>query len=82
MKTLTAVLLSIAAAWSQQPRPPRVVSSISQIAAGGGWNTTLTLLNPVALSTSVTVSFLGSTGTPLNMVVIVSQAGRSQRLLP
>jgi len=72
---ISLVLGSASAAWAQQPAPTH--SSISQIASGGGWKTTLTLLNLSSTASSVTVAFQGDEGLPLALRLVVTQEGAS-----
>ncbi|MEO8593209.1 MAG: hypothetical protein ABI759_07805 [Candidatus Solibacter sp.] len=73
---LTAIgLVAVSAAPAQQPVP--VHSSISQIASGGAWKTTLTLLNLSSTSSSVTVTFQGDNGLPLTLPLRITQSGSS-----
>ena len=64
------------AVWAQQREP--IHSPISQIASGGGWKTTLTLLNLSSGASSVTVTFQGDDGLPLAMPMVITQEGASQ----
>jgi hypothetical protein len=71
------ILLSAGIAWSQVPPPP-VPAAFSQIASGGGWKTTLTLLNLVDTQNAVTVVFLGNDGLPLSLPQVITQGAMSQ----
>jgi hypothetical protein len=73
---ISLVFGSGSAAWAQQPTP--IHSSISQIASGGGWKTTLTLLNLSSTANSVTVAFQGDDGMPLVLPLVITQEGASQ----
>jgi len=55
-----------------------VHSSISQIASGGGWKTTLTLLNLLSTASSVTVTFQDDNGQPLVLPLVTTVGGVSQ----
>ncbi len=58
--------------------PTVVSSSASQIASGGGWKTTLTLVNLSSTPNSVRVAFRGDDGGPLTLPVVVTQQGTPQ----
>lgn len=73
------VLGSASSVCAQQPEPRH--SSISQIAVGGGWKTTLTLLNLSSSASSVTITFQGDDGLPLQLPVVVEPEGASPPLL-
>ncbi|MCU1237596.1 MAG: hypothetical protein JWP63_5563 [Candidatus Solibacter sp.] len=70
------VIASATSALAQQVTPGH--SSISQIASGGGWKTTLTLLNLSSSASSVTVTFQNDDGMPLVLPLIITQEGTSQ----
>ncbi len=70
---------SAPAAWAQQPEPGH--SSISQIAVGGGWKTTLTLLNLSSTATSVTITFQSDDGLPLPFPLVVKGEEASPPLI-
>lgn len=53
-------------------------SSVSQIASGGGWKTTLTIVNLSAGPNSLNVSFHGDDGSPLILPLVVTQQGSAQ----
>ena len=58
---------------------PTVISSTaSQIASGGGWKTTLTLVNLSSTQNSVRVALRGDDGRPLTLPLIVTQQGIPQ----
>jgi len=65
----------VSATWAQQPTPSH--SSISQIASGGGWKSTLTLLNLSSTSSAVTVTFQGDNGLPLALPLVITQGASS-----
>src|SRR5262249_23692608 len=48
---------------------------LSQVASGGGWKTTITLINTSTSPVSVRVSFYADDGTPLNVPYTGSQQG-------
>jgi len=48
---------------------------VAQLAAGGGWNTGLSLVNAGTAGARVQVQFRGQTGEPLALPVTVTQAG-------
>lgn len=48
---------------------------VAQLAAGGGWNTGLSLINPGAAGAQVTVRFVGQTGEPMALPVTVTVGG-------
>jgi hypothetical protein len=51
---------------------------LSHIAAGGGWNTTITLLNTSSAAVPVTVALHGDDGSALTLPVKTTQQGTSQ----
>ena len=53
---------------------------LSHIAAGGGWNTTITLVNTLTTATSVTVAFHSDDGSALSLPVTTIQQGISQKI--
>jgi hypothetical protein len=58
---------------------PTVLSSFaSQIASGGGWKTTLTLVNFASAQNSVRVAFRGGDGRPLTLPLGIIQRGTPQ----
>jgi hypothetical protein len=59
--------------------PTIISSSASQIASGGGWKTTLTLVNLSSTQNSVRVALRGDDGRPLTLPLIVTQQGISQQ---
>jgi hypothetical protein len=58
--------------------PTIVSTAASQIASGGVWKTTLTLMNISATQHSVKVQFRGDDGSPLTLPLLVTQRGASQ----
>jgi hypothetical protein len=58
--------------------PTVISSSVSQIASGGGWKTTLTLVNLLATQNSVRVAFRGDDGRSLSLPLVVTQLGTQQ----
>jgi len=60
-------------AWPRAVQQSRGV--FSHIAAGGGWATTITLINTSASAVPVTVAFHGDDGSPLNLLVTTTQQG-------
>lgn len=48
---------------------------VSQLAAGGGWNTALSLINPGLAGAQVRVRFTGQMGEPLPLPVTVTKGG-------
>ncbi len=58
--------------------PTVIFGSANQIASGGGWKTTLTLLNLSSTQNSVRVVFRGDDGSPLTLPLMVTQQGVSQ----
>jgi hypothetical protein len=58
--------------------PTMVSSSASQIASGGGWKTTLTLVNLLLTQNSIRVAFRGDDGRPLTLPLVVTQQANSQ----
>jgi hypothetical protein len=58
--------------------PATVSSSASQIASGGGWKTTLTIVNVSSTQNSVRVAFRGDDGSPLTLPLVVTQQGNPQ----
>jgi hypothetical protein len=53
-------------------------NSASQIASGGGWRTTATLVNLSSTQNSVRVAFRGDDGHPLTLPLVVTQQGNPQ----
>jgi hypothetical protein len=53
-------------------------SSISQIASGAGWKTTMTIVNLSPGPNSISVNFRGDAGSPLILPVVVTQQGSTQ----
>lgn len=64
------------------PAWPRAVAqtraAFSHIAAGGGWTTTITLLNTAAAPVPVTVAFHGDDGSALSLPATITQQGVTQ----
>jgi hypothetical protein len=58
--------------------PTMISSSASQFASGGGWKTTLTLVNLSPTQNSVRLGFRGADGRPLTLPVVITQQGASQ----
>ena len=58
--------------------PTMISSSASQIASGGGWKTTLTLVNLSSTQNSLRVTFQGDDGRPLTLPLVVTQQGNPQ----
>lgn len=56
--------------------PPRA-GIISQVASGGGWKTTISLLNVGATTAPVKVQFMAEDGTLLDLPMTITQAGAS-----
>jgi len=54
---------------------------ISQVVAGGGWITTIWLVNRTAAPVQATVNFYADNGAALNLPLTVTQAGASQEQL-
>ena len=54
------------------------VGVLSQIAMGGGWTSSLYLINNSHSALPVTVNFYGDDGTPLNLTATLVQGGSSQ----
>lgn len=50
---------------------------IAQLASGGGWKTSIVLLNPTSSPAQVRVNLMAEDGTPLVLPLTVSQAGSS-----
>ncbi len=50
---------------------------IAQIASGGGWRTTITLINTSVSAAQVRVNLYGNDGTPLQLPITVTQGGSS-----
>ncbi|MGJ5816095.1 beta strand repeat-containing protein [Paludibaculum fermentans] len=50
---------------------------IAQLASGGGWKTSIILLNPTSSPAQVRVNLMAEDGTPLVLPLTVSQAGSS-----
>jgi hypothetical protein len=53
------------------PSPPRV-GSFAQIASGGGWKTTITLVNSSTVAVTARVNFYADGGGPLSLPLVVS----------
>ena len=58
--------------------PTIISSSASQIASGGGWKTSLTLINLSSAQNPVRVVFRGDDGRPLIQPLVVTQQGNPQ----
>lgn len=58
--------------------PTVVSSSVSQIASGGGWKTTMTLVNLTSTQNSVRVAFRGDDGGPMTLPLVLTQQGTPQ----
>ncbi|MCX6630979.1 MAG: hypothetical protein NTW28_25485 [Candidatus Solibacter sp.] len=58
--------------------PTSMTSSASQIAVGGAWKTSLTLVNLSAAQNPVRVAFRGDDGRPLTLPFVVTQQGATQ----
>lgn len=50
---------------------------IAQLASGGGWKTSIILLNPTSSPAQVRVNLMAEDGTPLVLPITISQAGAS-----
>ena len=50
-----------------------LTGSIAQVASGGGWDTTLTLVNTGASAGEALLNFLGNDGNPLQLPFVISQ---------
>ncbi len=50
---------------------------ISQIASGGGWKTTISLINPGNAQATVRVNLYADDGTPLQLPLVITQSGQS-----
>src|SRR6266478_7714139 len=50
-----------------------LTGSIAQLASGGGWDTTLTLVNTGASAGEALLNFLGNDGNPLQLPFVISQ---------
>ncbi|MBI4889841.1 MAG: putative Ig domain-containing protein [Acidobacteria bacterium] len=50
---------------------------ISQIASGGGWKTTISLINPGTAQATVRVNLYADDGTPLQLPMVITQSGQS-----
>ena len=57
---------------------PARTGVLSHIAAGGGWNTTITLVNTSSTSVSARLAFHSDDGTALSLPMNVTQQGSSQ----
>lgn len=58
--------------------PNLIPGSASQIASGGGWKTTLTLINMASGSNSVKFAFRMDDGRPLTLPLAITQRGASE----
>ena len=58
--------------------PTVISSSASQIASGGGWKTTLTLVNLSSSQNSLRVTFQGDDGRSLTLPLVITQQGNPQ----
>ena len=63
-------------AWPRAIQQSR--AAFSHIAAGGGWTTTMTLINPSPAPVPVTISFHGDDGGALSLPASVTQQGVTQ----
>jgi virginiamycin B lyase len=59
---------------------PSRVGALAQIVSGGGWDTTITLLNLGGASVSSRLAFYGDNGAPLTLNLTVSQNGVSENV--
>lgn len=57
-----------------QDIPPRI-SAVSHVASGGGWKTTLTIVNSASSINNVSVWFFDDNGNPLQLPLTVTQFG-------
>ena len=78
MLRLNALIGAAALAAFGQTGPTR--GYISQIASGGGWKTTLTLVNPWSTPANVTVVFLNAEGQALQLPMTVTSRGAIETL--
>jgi hypothetical protein len=69
-----AATLAITSAVSNLSR----IGVLSQVAAGGGWDTLTYLTNSTAVSITVELSFHADSGTPLVLPLIATQQGKTQ----
>jgi hypothetical protein len=58
--------------------PTTISSSASQIASGGAWKTSLTLINMSAVQNPVRVAFRGDDGRSLTLPFVITQQGTQQ----
>jgi hypothetical protein len=58
--------------------PNVITAAASQVASGGGWKTSLTLINLAAVSASVKVNFRMDDGRPLTLPLATTQRGASE----
>ncbi len=63
---------------ADEPQPPARVGVLPHIAAGGGWNTVITLVNSSAAAVPVIVSFYDEAGAALSFPVTTTQQGTTQ----
>lgn len=56
------------------------LGAFSQVASGGGWKTSLYLMNPSSAPAQVTVNFWADGGTALNLALSLTQNGSTQPL--
>jgi|HubBroStandDraft_1064217.scaffolds.fasta_scaffold12509_2 hypothetical protein len=63
---------------SDQPQPPSRTGVLSQIAAGGGWSTVITLVNTSSAAVPVIVELHADNGSALTLPVTTTQQGVSQ----
>jgi hypothetical protein len=75
------ISLTFQATFSGTPPTPTLTRSgvLSQIAAGGGWTTVMTLVNTSSAAVPVTVALHGDDGSALTLPVTTTQQGVSQR---
>ncbi len=71
--TLDATLVIAAAGTS-----PSVSGVLAQVASGGGWTTSIYLINPSSSAAKVTVNFLSDNGTALALPLNISVGGTTQ----
>jgi hypothetical protein len=75
--SLLALILPVLSCFAQ-PQPPAMrVGNLAQIASGGGWVTTITLINLSASSVPARIEFHDDNGQPLRLRLDYPQSGES-----
>ena len=74
---MSALFLSMVSCFAQEPAGVRRVGTLAHIASGGGWVTTITLINLSTASVTARIQFYDDNGSPLTLPLDYPQLGLS-----